>query len=85
MMKGVSVPHGLRLEVSHFDRKYPTGCIFKAIHYFDFHQMPTSKILLMISYHMEGGALVWYQDVMDGGMFSRLDSYVNALQVRFIP
>lgn len=39
----------------------------------------------MSSYHMEGEALVWYQDIMDCGIFNGWDSFVRALQTRYRP
>lgn len=39
----------------------------------------------MGSYHIEGVALVWYQDDVDCGIFTSWDSFVKTLQVRFGP
>lgn len=37
----------------------------------------------MASYHLQGEAMVWYQDVMNSGIFTNWDSFCRALQVRF--
>lgn len=81
----VSVPRGVRLDFSHFDGNNPYAWIIKANQYFDYHQTPLSQKLLMSSYHMEGKALIWYQDAIDCGVFNGWDSFVTALQVRFGP
>lgn len=39
----------------------------------------------MASCHMEGEALIWFQDASNSGQFTRWDSFVKAIQVRFEP
>lgn len=49
---------GIQLKFPHFDRESPVGWVFKASHYFEFHQTPLVHRLLMASYHMEVEVLV---------------------------
>lgn len=39
----------------------------------------------MASFHMEGEALVWFQDADEAGQFPTWDSFLQALQTRFGP
>ncbi|XP_041009475.1 uncharacterized protein LOC121253540 [Juglans microcarpa x Juglans regia] len=76
---------GIKLEFPSFDGTDPAGWIFKASHYFDFHQTLGAHRLLMASYHMNGEALVWYQDAADTGQFTCWQTFIQALQLRFGP
>ncbi|KAF5462079.1 hypothetical protein F2P56_018118 [Juglans regia] len=76
-------PRGIRLDFPHFDGSNPGAWIFKVTQYFEYHQVSMNQRLLMASYHMEGEALVWYQDAVDGGIFTTWESFVKALLVRF--
>ena len=37
----------------------------------------------MASYHMEGEALIWSQDVENSGLFTGWEAFVKAMHVRF--
>ena len=37
----------------------------------------------MASYHMEGEALIWFQDAKNSGLFSDWEAFVKAVHVRF--
>ncbi|XP_041025452.1 uncharacterized protein LOC121265848 [Juglans microcarpa x Juglans regia] len=76
-------PRGIRLKFSHFDGSNPGAWIFKVTQYFEYHQVSMNQRRLMASYNMEGEALVWYQDAVDGGIFTTWESFVKALLVRF--
>ncbi|KAF5447343.1 hypothetical protein F2P56_032901 [Juglans regia] len=80
-----AVWRGLRLEFPRFNGTDPNGCVFKATQYFDYHQTPFHQKLLVASYHMEGEALIWYQEGLDSGQFNSWESLILALQVRFGP
>lgn len=59
--------------------------LFKANQTFDYHQTPLPQRLLMASYHMNGKALMWYQDAMEGWLFKDCETFSWALLVRFEP
>lgn len=37
----------------------------------------------MASYHMEGEALIWFQDAENSGLFTNWEAFVKAVHVRF--
>lgn len=39
----------------------------------------------MVSYHMNGDALVWYQYVLESAQFNIRETFVSALLLRFGP
>ncbi|KAF5471083.1 hypothetical protein F2P56_011555 [Juglans regia] len=76
-------PRGVRLEFPHFQGVNPAAWLFKVNHYFEFHQTPLPQRLLMASYHMEGDALVWFQNAADGGLCRDWDTFSRSLLLRF--
>ncbi|KAF5463495.1 hypothetical protein F2P56_019406, partial [Juglans regia] len=76
-------PRGVKLDFPYFDGTDPAGWIFKASHYFDYHQTPPAQRLLMASYHMNGDALIWYQDAAETAQFNNWDTFSSALLLRF--
>lgn len=61
---------GVRLDFPHLKGNNPAApWIFKENQYFEFHQTPIPQRLLMVSYHTNGEALVWYQDPVEGGIY----------------
>lgn len=66
-----------------FFRENPNGWLFKANHYFQVYQIPSSLMILTVSFYVEGEALVWFQDAEDSGIFTSWDSFVKALLLRF--
>ncbi|KAF5468849.1 hypothetical protein F2P56_012962 [Juglans regia] len=63
----------------------PAGWTFKANQYFDCFQIPFHQKLMVASHHMEGEALVWYQNALHARQFNSWESLVVALQGRFGP
>lgn len=54
--------------------------------FFDYYQTPPLyQRIRMASFHMEGEALVWFQDADEAGQFPTWDSFLQALQTRFGP
>lgn len=78
------MPRGIRLEFRHFDDGTNTkSWVFKANQFFDFYQTPMNQKLVIAYFHMDGEALVWYQDALDSGQFNGWDTFDKALQTRF--
>ncbi|XP_042988692.1 uncharacterized protein LOC122316222 [Carya illinoinensis] len=75
----------VRLDFPQFSGNDPLGWIFKANQYFDCFQIPFHQKLMVASHHMQGDALVWYQNALDSGQFNSWESLVVALQGRFGP
>lgn len=76
---------GIRLDFPHFNGKNPSAWIFKASQYFEYHQTTPAQTLLLASYHMEGDALVWYQEALDTAQFVSWETLVRVMLVRFGP
>lgn len=78
-------PRSIRIDFPHFDGDNPSGWIFKANQYFEIHQTSPNQKLLLASYHMEGEALIWYQDAWESGQLTSWEVFVRALLLRFCP
>lgn len=64
---------GIRLDFLHFDGKNSSAWIFKASQYFEYHQTALAALaqcLLITSYHMEGEAVIWYEDAINTSQFN---------------
>ncbi|XP_042964611.1 uncharacterized protein LOC122298826 [Carya illinoinensis] len=79
------VPRNFRLDFPRFNGLEPAGWVFKANQYFDCFQVPFHQKLMVASHHMDGEALVWYQNGLDSGQFNSWETLVVALQTRFGP
>ncbi|KAF5477481.1 hypothetical protein F2P56_004118 [Juglans regia] len=82
--RGTAV-RGIRLDFPHFMGENPSAWIFKASQYFEYHQTNPAQKLLLASYHMEGEALVWYQEALDTAQFVSWETLVRAMLIRFGP
>ncbi|KAF5446449.1 hypothetical protein F2P56_032077, partial [Juglans regia] len=80
-----ALTRGIKLDFPHFDGSDPAGWVFKADHYFEFHQTHPSQKLLMAAYHMQGEALIWYKGAWDSGQFNSWETFTRILQLRFGP
>lgn len=76
---------GVKLDFSHFQGDDLATWLCKVNHYFEFHQMPIPQRLLMAFYHMEGEALVWFQNAADAGLCIDWDTLSWSLLLRFGP
>ncbi|XP_042987252.1 uncharacterized protein LOC122315435 isoform X1 [Carya illinoinensis] len=79
------VQRNVRLDFPRFSGTEPDGWVFKANQYFDCFMVPFHQKLMVASHHMEGDALVWYQNGIDSGQFNSWETLVVALQTRFGP
>jgi len=75
----------LRLDFPRFDGSNPAGWTYKVNQFFDYYQTPLHQRLRMASFHMEGEALIWFQDAEESGQFPTWDAFVHALLTRFGP
>jgi hypothetical protein len=53
--------------------------------FFDYYHTPLYQHIRMASFHMEGEALVWFQDADEAGQFPTWDAFTQALLTRFGP
>jgi len=73
----------LRLDFPRFDGDNPSGWSYKVNQFFDYYQTPLYQRVRMASFHMEGEALVWFQDADEAGQFPTWDAFLQALLTRF--
>ena len=64
-----SLSKSVRLEFPRFRGDYPVAWVYKANQYFNIYQTPLNERLLMASFHMDGDALIWFQDCEATGVF----------------
>lgn len=54
---------------------------YQVTQYFSYYNTPVQRRLLLASYHMDGEALVWFQDAKNAGIFTCWDAFIKALQI----
>jgi hypothetical protein len=59
--------------------------LYKATQYFDFNQIQGMDRILIASFHMEGEALIWFQEAEFSGLINTWDTFAKACLVRFGP
>jgi hypothetical protein len=78
------ITSSMRVEFPTFDGTDPSGWIYKANKFFHAHKTSYSQKLLLTSIHMEGKALVWFQDMEFSGIYN-WHVLTQALLERFGP
>ena len=73
----------MRLEFPKFSGEEPASWMYKANQYFRYYNTPIGEKLMLASFHMEGEALIWFQESEETGVFYDWESLVQAMQVRF--
>ena len=73
----------MRLEFPHFSRVDLVSWIYKSNQFFAYYNILEHQKVLMASYHMEGEALIWFQDVENFGLFTDWEAFVKAMYARF--
>jgi hypothetical protein len=68
-----------------FDGDNPANWSYKANQFFKYYQTPMYHRIHMASFHMEGEALIWFQDADNAGLFSTWEAFLQALLTRFGP
>ena len=79
----LSFARSVKLDFPRFSGDDPTSWVYKANQYFGYYQTPITEKLLIVSFHMELEALIWFQEVEEAGVFTNWDSLVQALHIRF--
>ncbi|KAF5466832.1 hypothetical protein F2P56_016722, partial [Juglans regia] len=78
-------PRPIRLDFPVFHGDNPHGWLFKVNHFFTYHNTLPQHKLRLVSLHMEGKALVWFQDLEESGTINSWEAFVKALVIRFGP
>lgn len=75
----------MRLDFPPFDGDDLHGWLYKVKQFFAFHNTLPQHHFSLVSFHMIGKALVWFQDVDELGLLIRWDEFVNILLIRIGP
>ncbi|KAG2696289.1 hypothetical protein I3760_07G052400 [Carya illinoinensis] len=78
-------PRSIRLDFPLFQGDNPHGWLFKVNHFFTYHNIFPQHKLRLVALHMEGKALVWFQDLEESGTLNTWEAFVKALLMRFGP
>lgn len=73
----------MKLEFPRFFGVEPTSWIYKANQYFTYYNILDNEKLMMASFHMDGEALVWFQEGEDVGVIRNWEALVQALLIKF--
>ena len=73
----------IRLEFPRFNGDDHIGWVYKANQFFNFHNSPAQHRLFIASFHMEGKAITWYQELEETGILTSWEAFIKALQIRF--
>ena len=73
----------VRLEFPRFSGEDPASWVYKANQYFKYYNTPVTEKLMLASFHMEGKALIWFQDSEKVGLFVDWELLIQALHIRF--
>jgi hypothetical protein len=75
----------IRLDFSKFNGEEPNGWIYHANQFFTYHQTNPHHRVLLASFHMEGKALIWFQDLEASGSITSWYGFTQSLLTRFGP
>ncbi|XP_041016312.1 uncharacterized protein LOC121258850 [Juglans microcarpa x Juglans regia] len=78
-------PRAVRLAFPVFNGDDPHGWLYKVNQFFTFHNTLPQHRLRLMSFHVEGKALVWFQDLDESGLLIGWEEFVTALLLRFGP
>ena len=66
----------MRLEFPRFFGEDLASWVYKANQYFKYYSTPVTEKLMLASFHMDGEALIWFQDSEEVGLFVDWESLV---------
>jgi hypothetical protein len=73
----------MEMDFPWFDGDDPANWNYKDNLYFAFHETQGMDKIPIASFHMEGEALIWFQDVEYSGLVKTWESFVKACLIRF--
>lgn len=76
-------PRSVRLDFPRFDGEDPARWLYKAHQSFSYYNTQPNQKLMLAAYHMEGKALIWFQDLEDFGTLVDWGGFTMALLLRF--
>jgi hypothetical protein len=75
----------VRIDFPQFDGNDPTDWLYRVKQYVEFYNTSYRQLFRLIAIHMEGRALVWYQDICDSSQFHSWEGFTRAVLTRFGP
>ncbi|KAF5447657.1 hypothetical protein F2P56_033191, partial [Juglans regia] len=78
-------PRQVRIDFPFFHGEGPSGWLYKVNHYFTYYNTLPQHRLRLASFHMDGQALVWFQDLEESGEIREWEDFTKALLTRFGP
>jgi hypothetical protein len=66
-----------------FPHEDPEGWCYRASQFFEYYVIPDQQRFTIASFHMEGRALVWFQELRSGNGLTTWNEFLKALQARF--
>jgi hypothetical protein len=78
-------PKTVRLEFPRFDGDDPETWCCRAEQFFEMYSTPDTQRLSISAFHMDGKALVWFQELKVSNELSTWAEFVRAIQLRFGP
>jgi hypothetical protein len=76
-------PKTVRLEFPHFDGEDPETWCYRAEQFFEIYCTPDTQRLSISAFHMDGKALVWFQELRASNEVSSWTNFIRAIQIRF--
>ena len=73
----------MKLDFPRFSGEEPTSWVYKANQYFRYYSTPIGERLMVASFHMEGEALIWFQESEEIRVFCDWESLGQVMHVRF--
>ena len=65
----ITFPKSIKIDFPRFKGEEPAAQVYKANQYFNYYKTPDQEKLPMAYFHMDGEALVWFEDAEDTGLF----------------
>jgi hypothetical protein len=76
-------PRSLKLDFPRFDGEDPDGWCYKATQFFEYYAMPDNQKFNLAAFHMEGKALIWFQELRSTNNLNSWIEFTKAIRVRF--
>jgi hypothetical protein len=73
----------LCLDFPRFDGEDSKGWCYRALQFFDYYRISSAQRFTISSFHMEGKALVWFQELRNSNNLITWVEFLKALQIRF--
>jgi len=76
-------PKSLKLDFPRFDSEDPDGWCYKATQFFEYYAMANQQKFNLAAFHMEGKALIWFQELRSTNKLNSWIEFLKAIRIRF--